>query len=113
MLLARRLISLVVFVALLVAGWYFAADNSDLVVIHHPGGELGEFKIWAALGSTFGAGVALAALIAAYRGARMRLVMRRYRKMLDDLQAEIHQLRSLPLADSPAVVESASPERGS
>jgi uncharacterized membrane protein YciS (DUF1049 family) len=109
MLLARRLISLAVFVALLVGGWYFAANNSGLVAIHHPGGALGEFKIWAALGGTFGAGVALTALIAIYRGARMRLVMRRYRKMLDDLQAEIHQLRSLPLEDS---VESASPERG-
>ncbi len=113
MLFARRLISLVVFVALLVGGWYFAAGNSDMVLIHHPGGELGEFKIWAALGSTFGAGVALTALISIYRGARMRLVMRRYRKMLDDLQAEIHQLRSLPLEDSPAALEAASPERGS
>jgi hypothetical protein len=43
----------------------------------------------------------------------MRLVMRRYRKMLDDLQAEIHQLRNLPLEDSPAAVEAASPDRGS
>ena len=95
MLLARRLISLAAFVGLLVGGWYFAANNSGSVVVHHPGGELGEFKIWAALAGTFGVGVALTALIAIYRGARMRLVLRRYRKMLDGLQAEIHQLRNL------------------
>ena len=77
MLLARRLISLGIFATLLVGGWYFAAENSGTVVVHHPGGELGEFKIWVALSGTFGLGVALSALIATYRGARIRLVSRR------------------------------------
>ncbi|MGE4609767.1 MAG: LapA family protein [Myxococcota bacterium] len=113
MILARRLISLVVFVALLVGGWYFAANNSESVVVRYPGGVSGEFRMWVALAGTFGVGVVLTALIAIYRGARMRLVMRRYRKMLDDLQAEIHQLRNLPLEDSPAAGGSAAPERGS
>ncbi len=112
MLFARRLILVVVFVALLVGGWYFAADNSGTVVIHHPGGELGEFRIWVALAGSFGVGVLLAAIVAIYRGARLRLVQRRYRKMLDGLQAEVHQLRSLPLDDSPEA-ESETPERGS
>jgi len=113
MLFARRLLLGVVFVGLLVGGWYFAADNSGTVVVRHPGGELGEFRIWVALAGSFGLGVLCAVIVAIYRGARMRLVLRRYRKMLDGLQAEIHQLRSLPLEDSSPAVGAATPERGS
>jgi len=112
MVLVRRLISAVVFVALLVAGWYFAANNSGSVVVYHPGGELGEFKVWVALAGSFGLGVAVSALIGLYRGTRLRLVARRYRKMLDALRSEIHQLRTLPLSDSTGADEPGAPERG-
>ena len=49
MVLARRLLAACVFVALLVGGWYFAARNSAAVRVHHPGGEIGEVKLWVAL----------------------------------------------------------------
>ncbi len=100
MVLARRLLVGCIFVALLVGGWYFAARNGGLVTINLPHAELGEFKLWVVLSATFGLGVSFATLIAVYRGARMRLVARRYKKLLADLQAEVHQLRNLPLAEA-------------
>ncbi len=98
MVLVRRLLFGCAFLALLVGGWYFAAKNSSLVIIHHPAGEFGEVKLWVALMAAFGSGLALASLVGAYRGARVRFVARRYRKLVAGLQAEVHQLRSLPLS---------------
>ena len=97
--LARRLFAFVVFAGLLVGGWYFAANNSELVTVYHPGGELGEVKLWLALLSAFGSGMGIAAVIGLVRGTKIRLASRRYRKLIAGLQAEVHQLRSLPLSD--------------
>jgi hypothetical protein len=116
--LARRLLTIVVFVGLLVAGWKFAASNSELVVVRHPAGEFVPRALWAVLLVAFGFGVALTSCVAGTRGARIRLVSRRYRKLVDSLQAEVHQLRSLPLSDQPQALDSgpappAGLERGS
>jgi hypothetical protein len=52
---------------------------------------------------TFAAGAGAAGLLAVYRLARLGLVNRRYRKAVDGLEAEVHQLRNLPLvADATA-----------
>lgn len=101
----RRLVAIVCFVALLVGGWYFAARNSTPVIVHHPAGPIGEFQLWVALSLAFGTGVMLTAAIGLARGARIRLVTRRYRKLISGLQAEVHQLRSLPLAENAPPVE--------
>ena len=102
MTLARRLITIVVFVGLLVVGWKFAGSNAlPLVAVHYPGGKFPERALWVVLLVAFGSGVVLTASVAAVRGARIRLVSRRYRKLVDSLQAEVHQLRSLPLSDQP------------
>ena len=116
--LARRLLAIVVFVGLLVAGWTFASSNDKAVPVYYPGGEFGEHALWVVLLVAFGSGVVLTASIAAVRGARIRLVSRRYRKLVDSLQAEVHQLRSLPLSDQPQTLDSgplssAGLERGS
>jgi len=115
--LARRLISIVVFVALLVAGWQFANSNAAPVSVHYPGGEFAAQALWVVVLVAFGCGFGLAAIIATVRGARIRLVSRRYRKLVDSLQAEVHQLRSLPLSDGPAAgsnaAETKALERGS
>ena len=115
MLWGRRLLFATLFVALLVGGWHFAALNSGSVTVHHPAGPIGEFRLWAALTGAFGAGVLITGAIALYRGARLRLVTRRYRKLVESLQAEVHQLRSLPLTpDGPAESEAGTlSERGS
>jgi uncharacterized integral membrane protein len=116
--LARRLLAVAVFVGLLVVGWKFAGSNSELVSVSYPGGEFPERARWVVLLVAFGSGVALAAIVAAVRGARIRLVSRRYRKLVDSLQAEVHQLRSLPLSEQPRTLDSdsvppAGLERGS
>jgi len=116
--LARRLLAIVVFVGLLIAGWKFAGSNAQSVPVHYPGGEFAERALWVVLLVAFGSGVVLTSLVAVARGARIRLVSRRYRKLVDSLQAEVHQLRSLPLSEHPQTREtdSAPPaglERGS
>ncbi len=116
--LARRLLTIVVFVGLLVAGWKFADSNDKAVPVYYPGGEFGEHALWVVLLVAFGSGVVLTALVAVVRGARLRLVSRRYRKLVDSLQAEVHQLRSLPLSEQPRTLDSdsvlpAGLERGS
>ncbi|HEX9813684.1 MAG TPA: LapA family protein [Myxococcota bacterium] len=115
--LVRRLLTIVVFVGLLVAGWMFAASNEQPVVVHHPAGEFTARALWMVLLIAFGSGAVLSGLIATVRGARIRLVSRRYRKLVDSLQAEVHQLRSLPLSEQPAQDPGSAPakalERGS
>ena len=73
MVLARRLLLVCVFMALLVCGWYFAANNSSVVTVNHPGGAVGEFKLWIALSGSFALGVLISVLISMYRGARFRI----------------------------------------
>ncbi len=116
--LARRLLAIAVFAGLLVAGWQFAANNAQPVPVYYPGGEFAGRALWVVLLVAFGSGVVLSALVAVVRGARIRLVSRRYRKLVDSLQAEVHQLRSLPLSEQPRTLssDSAPPaglERGS
>jgi len=99
-------------------GWEFAASNAQLVPVHYPGGQFADRALWVVLLVAFGSGVALASLVAVVRGARIRLVSRRYRKLVDSLQAEVHQLRSLPLSEQPRTLGSdsgppAGLERGS
>jgi uncharacterized integral membrane protein len=106
--LARRLLAIVVFVGLLIAGWQFAANNAQPVPVHYPGGEFAGRALWVVLLVAFGSGVVLAALVAVVRGAQIRLVSRRYRKLTDSLQAEVHQLRSLPLSEQPQTRDSDS-----
>lgn len=116
--LVRRLLAIVVFVGLLIAGWQFAASNADPVPVHYPGGSFTARALWVVLLVSFGAGVVLTTLVAVVRGAQIRLVSRRYRKLADGLQAEVHQLRSLPLSEEPQAPDSDSAppaglERGS
>jgi uncharacterized integral membrane protein len=98
--LARRLFAFLVFVGVLVGGWHFAAHNSELVTVYHPGGEFGEVTLWKALLIAFSSGAAIVAIHGLVREARIRLVSRRYRKAIVGLEAEVHQLRSLPISDS-------------
>ena len=110
----RRLLGITLFVAVLMLGWNFAAEHSDSVTIRFPFVPPLEVTLWAALLTAFGLGAGLTALVAMLRATRQGLVARRYRKMLRDLEAEIHQLRNLPLAaDESAPAKAADPEGGS
>jgi hypothetical protein len=111
----RRLLGVALFVAILLLGWNFAAEHSNTVTIQLPFTPGLEVTLWAALLVAFGLGVALTGSVAMLRATRQGLVARRYRKMIRDLEAEIHQLRNLPLADDesthsePAVADGVSP----
>lgn len=111
----RRLLGIAFFVGVLLLGWDFAAEHSETVTIRIPFVPGLEVTLWAALLAAFGLGVALTGIAAMLRATRQGLVARRYRKMIRDLEAEIHQLRNLPLADDdaapgkPAVSEGGSP----
>lgn len=96
---ARRTVVLAVFVALLVAGWRFAASNSTTVEVDYLVGTRSGVALWLVLTVSFASGVAVAGVLAAWALARSHLLARRYRKKLAGLEAELHQLRNLPLLD--------------
>jgi uncharacterized integral membrane protein len=100
----RRILGIAVFVALLVAGWRFAADNSQLVTVHYLIGQFEGVSVWLALLCAFLAGAVVVGLLGMVGAAKLRLEARRYRKAVRDLEAEVHQLRNLPLTAEEADV---------
>jgi len=51
------------------------------------------------------AGAAVTGVFATMQLARQGLLSRRYRKIIRDLEAEVHQLRNLPLSEEEATLE--------
>jgi uncharacterized integral membrane protein len=100
---ARRVLVLGLFIAALVFGWRLAAENGGLVTVHYLAGELPALPLWAVLLVSFASGVTLAGSVGLYKLARLRLINRRYRKTAHGLEAEVHQLRNLPLAAEDSV----------
>ena len=93
----RRLIVLAIFVGLLVTGWSLAARNGATVDVDGIVFQLEGVRVWVVLGTVFLAGGVLAALLLSVPLARGRLMQRRYRREMNALEAEVHQLRNLPL----------------
>jgi uncharacterized membrane protein YciS (DUF1049 family) len=94
----RRLLAAVLFVAALVAGWRFANANQAPVGVDYLLGAVDGLPLWAVLVAAFGLGFALAGVLGLYQTVRLSLVARRWRKMANGLEREIHELRNLPLA---------------
>src|SRR5262249_48019116 len=93
----RRWIGVAVIAAVLIGGWSLKAGNSSPVAIDFLFGEI-HAELWKALLAAFAAGFALAGVGWLWAGWHARLTLRRYRKEVGGLEAEIHQLRNLPLA---------------
>ena len=118
---ARWVLGIAVFVALLVAGWRFASDNSQVVTVHYVLGQFEEVSVWLALLCAFAAGAVVVGLLGVFGSVKLRLEARRYRKAVRGLEAEVHQLRNLPLTSEDADVSEprdevallGGPERGS
>ncbi|MDH3211080.1 MAG: lipopolysaccharide assembly protein LapA domain-containing protein [Myxococcales bacterium] len=105
----RRLLVVALFVAALVLGWQFARGNAAPVTVDYLVDELVDVSLWTALLGAFAAGAAIVGAIGLYQVAKLRLVTRRYRKTVEGLEAEVHQLRNLPLAtEGPALGEPVS-----
>ena len=105
-----RLLGLALFVGALLVGWRFAAENAGEVRVHFVVGEISEIALWKVLLVTFAAGAVCAGLAWLRLAVKHGLMSRRYRKMLGDLESEIHQLRNLPLAPDPATPSDARAE---
>lgn len=94
----RRLLGILVLVGVWYFGWQFAGENQESVQIHYVAGELPPFPLWQVVLASFAAGAVLVAAFASFGRAKAGLAARRYRKAIGGLEAEIHQLRNLPLA---------------
>ena len=93
----RRWIGVALVAAVLVGGWSLKAENAENVAVSFLFGEI-QLELWEALLVAFGAGFALAGSGWLWQSVRARMIERRYRKAVGGLEAEIHQLRNLPLA---------------
>lgn len=94
----RRLLLIGLSVAVMVVGWRFASENQQLVSVNYLAGRSSEVALWKALVASFAAGALLVLVFALYSSIRSWLAKRRYRRALGGLEAEVHQLRNLPLA---------------
>jgi uncharacterized integral membrane protein len=103
----RRLLVVVVFVALFVGVWRFVGGNAQPVLIDLLFMPL-SVPLWLALVGAFLLGALCAGASLVYELAKKSLTARRYRKQMAGLESEIHQLRNLPLAASEAPL--AAPE---
>jgi uncharacterized integral membrane protein len=95
---ARRVLWLALVGALLVGGWRFASRNGAEVQVDLLFVELAPTPLWTVLLGAFALGAAAAGLAALWEVLRLGLVSRRYRKAMRRLEAEVHELRNLPLA---------------
>lgn len=94
----RRALALAFVVGVLVAGWSFAAANGGPVTVSYVLGTSQQVPLWRALIVAFVLGAVLATGLCLYQVAKLGLVARRLRKALGRLEAELHELRTLPLA---------------
>jgi hypothetical protein len=93
-------------------GWQFAAKNQMPVNIHYVAGELLGITLWKVLLVAFASGAGVVTLYHMFTSARNGLTTRRYRKTIGGLEAEVHQLRNLPLAPEADVKTAAAPDPG-
>src|SRR5258705_11769112 len=94
----RRWIWVALIAAFMFGGWSLKAENSVAVDVDFLFGEIRGVELWEALLVAFAAGFALAGAGWLWQSVRARMILRRYRKEGGGLEAELHQLRNLPLA---------------
>ena len=94
---ARWVLAVAIFVALFYATWRFVSDNSELVTVHYVVGQFEGVSVWLALLCAFATGAVVVGVLAMLGAVKLRLEARSYRKAVQGLEAEVHQLRNLPL----------------
>jgi hypothetical protein len=103
----RRWLGVALIAVVLIGGWSLKSGNDESVAVDFLFGEI-HLELWEALLSAFGAGFALAGAGWLWSGLRSRMMEHRYRKEVGGLEAEIHQLRNLPLAAGGASADAGS-----
>ena len=97
----RILLVLAVLLGLGWIAWSFRTGNAgvidlDLVWVRLPG-----IAVWQALLVALSLGVGLGAIAVGFAWLRQRILNRRYRRAIERLEGEIHELRSLPVSGNP------------
>jgi len=115
--LIRRLVVAVIFTALLVAGWMFAARNGGVVDVDVLALKIPEVKLWLVLLVAVALGAAIAGAFGMLALAKAGMLARRYRRTVAGLESEVHELRNLPLASGddpkpPPAIEAAVGKTG-
>lgn len=86
------------FVGTLWMGWTFRAGNSAPIDLELIWIQVPNVEIWRVILLTLFLGASLSALIFGFAWLRARLLNGRYRRAIKRLEAELHEMRSLPLA---------------
>ena len=94
----RWVLAVALFAGLFYASWEFVARNSEPMGVHYVAGEIVDVARWLVLTVCFLGGATAMGLVFVYQQVKSGLVARRYRRTVARLEAEIHQLRNLPLA---------------
>ncbi len=93
-----RVLLLAAFAGLVVLGTCFTTLNGEKVGVDYVFGKLPEVEVWVVTLGAFALGVVFALLVAGTELLRTSLLARRYRKQVQRLEAELHELRTLPLS---------------
>ncbi|HPG28142.1 MAG TPA: LapA family protein [Myxococcota bacterium] len=98
-----------------VLGWSLRSANVQVVDLDLIWIRVPNLELWWLVLLSIAAGFLLATLIVGFAWLRGALVNRRYRKSIRRLEAELHELRSLPLSgrgDAPALERVPAPPGG-
>lgn len=99
----RKLVSFALVFALVAGAVVFAIGNQTPVPVYYVLGRSEEQPLWLVSGLAFLLGTACAWVVSLWLISRAKLAERRHRKHAERLEAELHELRNLPLAGGDAV----------
>ena len=93
-----RFASIIVLVLAAVFVGLLPANNALPVSLHYVVGQSPAVPLYWVVLLSIALGIVVASVPLSYLLLKRGLVMRRYRKLMNGLEAEVHQLRSLPLS---------------
>ncbi len=94
----RKLIWFASVLALVGGAVFFAVGNQAQVPVYYLFGRSEAQPLWMVAGAAFALGGLAAWLVVLWVVSRAKLAERRHRKHAERLEAELHELRNLPLA---------------
>jgi uncharacterized membrane protein YciS (DUF1049 family) len=105
----RKLVSFALVFALVAGAVVFAIGNQTPVPVYYVFGHSEEQPLWLVSGLAFLLGTACAWVVSLWLVSRAKLAERRHRKHAERLEAELHELRNLPLAGGHAARAEGNP----
>jgi len=103
----RRILAGALFVGLFAFAWSFAKHNADVVDVYYGLGTAQGVGVGELIASVFAGGVLIGCVTMLVPYLRARLLGRRYRKQVERLETEVHELRNLPLSGGSALTSEA------